>query len=46
MLWKASLGGQITSGPITYVVDGKQYVTVNAGHNVFAFALRDGPAAK
>ena len=26
LLWRASLGGQIVSGPITYQVDGKQYV--------------------
>jgi alcohol dehydrogenase (cytochrome c) len=41
LLWKASLGGQIAAGPITYEVDGKQYVAVAAGHSLFAFALRD-----
>jgi alcohol dehydrogenase (cytochrome c) len=40
MLWKAALGGQVASGPITYRVDGKQYVTVAAGHALFTFALR------
>ncbi len=40
MLWKAALGGQIASGPITYRVDGKQYVAVAAGHAFFTFALR------
>jgi alcohol dehydrogenase (cytochrome c) len=41
LLWKTSLGGQIASGPMTYQVDGKQYVTVAAGHALFTFALRD-----
>jgi alcohol dehydrogenase (cytochrome c) len=41
LLWKANLGGQIVSGPITYEVDGKQYVAVIAGNNLVAFALRD-----
>jgi alcohol dehydrogenase (cytochrome c) len=41
LLWKASLGGQIANGPITYQVDGKQYVATIAGHSLVAFALRD-----
>jgi alcohol dehydrogenase (cytochrome c) len=41
LLWKASLGGQIVAGPITYAVDGKQYVATIAGNNLAAFALRD-----
>jgi len=41
LLWKASLGGEIIAGPITYEVDGKQYVSVNAGHALFVFALRN-----
>lgn len=40
LLWKASLGGQINSGPMTYAVNGKQYVAVDAGNALFAFALR------
>ncbi len=41
LLWKSNLGGQIVAGPISYQVDGKQYVAVAAGHNMVAFALRD-----
>jgi alcohol dehydrogenase (cytochrome c) len=41
LLWRTSLGGQIANGPMTYAVDGKQYVTVAAGHALYAFALRD-----
>jgi alcohol dehydrogenase (cytochrome c) len=42
LLWKASLGGQIAAGPMSYEVAGKQYVSVAAGHSLFTFALRDG----
>jgi alcohol dehydrogenase (cytochrome c) len=38
-LWRASLGGQVAAGPITYAVEGKQYVSVPAGSAVFTFAV-------
>jgi alcohol dehydrogenase (cytochrome c) len=41
LLWKATLGGQIAAGPMTYQVGGKQYVAIAAGHSLFAFALRE-----
>jgi alcohol dehydrogenase (cytochrome c) len=41
MLWKAMTGGQITAGPVTYAMDGKQYVSVPAGNAVFTFGLRE-----
>jgi len=40
LLWNASLGGQVASGPMTFEVEGKQYVSVAAGHSLFTFALR------
>ncbi len=40
-LWKASLGGQIANGPITYAVDGKQYVSVISGNSLVTFGLRE-----
>ncbi len=40
MLWKAALGGQIAMGPVTYRIDGRQYVAVAAGHALFTFAVR------
>ena len=40
-LWRASLGGQIVNGPISYEVQGQQYVAVAAGNSLFAFALRE-----
>ena len=41
LLWKTILGGPIVAGPITYQVDGKQFIVVAAGHSLFAFALRE-----
>jgi alcohol dehydrogenase (cytochrome c) len=39
-LWKTALGGAIASGPMTYAVNGKQYVEVSAGNSLFVFGLR------
>jgi len=39
-LWRVPLGGQINMNPITYSVDGKQYVAVNSGSSLFVFGLR------
>jgi alcohol dehydrogenase (cytochrome c) len=41
LLWKASLGGQIVSGPMSYEVDGRQYVAIISGHSLVTFALRN-----
>jgi alcohol dehydrogenase (cytochrome c) len=41
LLWKASLGGQIVMAPITFMVDGRQYVSVISGHTLVTFGLRD-----
>ncbi len=41
LLWKLNLGGQASSTPITYGVDGKQYVSMSIGRSVFVFGLRD-----
>ena len=41
LLWKQNLGGEIIAGPMSYQVDGKQYVSVAAGNGLFVFALRD-----
>jgi alcohol dehydrogenase (cytochrome c) len=40
LLWKASVGGRVAAGPMTYSVGGRQYVTVAAGNALFSFALR------
>ena len=41
MLWRKTLGGMIANGPMSYMVDGKQFVAVAAGHSLFVFALAD-----
>jgi len=38
-LWDIQLGASIRSNPVTYAVDGKQYVFVTAGTTYFVFAL-------
>lgn len=40
ILWRTSLGGAIANGPITYAVNGQQYVAVAAGNGLFVFGLR------
>ena len=40
LLWKTSVGGQVSAGPMTYSVGGKQYVAIAAGSALFAYALR------
>src|SRR5262249_26891122 len=40
LLGRFPVGGQVQSGPMTYSVDGRQYVAVAAGNSLFAFALR------
>jgi alcohol dehydrogenase (cytochrome c) len=39
LLWKFNLGSQLKGAPITYEVDGRQYVTMGAGSSVVSFAL-------
>jgi alcohol dehydrogenase (cytochrome c) len=39
-LWHTGLHASITNGPMTYALDGTQYVLVGAGDSLYAFALR------
>ena len=39
-LWRASVGGPVDSGPMSYEVNGRQYVAVSAGNVLFTYALR------
>ncbi len=38
-LWHANLGSAVSNGPMTYELDGTQYVVVGAGDTLFAFAM-------
>jgi len=40
-LWRMALGGQVNSGPMSFMVDGKQYIAVAAGGSLFAFRLKN-----
>ena len=39
-LWKGNVGGQVSAGPMSYSVNGKQYVAIAAGSALFVYALR------
>ena len=38
-LWHIALGALVQAAPITYAVDGRQYVTIAAGNVVYTFGL-------
>ncbi|HEU4690681.1 MAG TPA: PQQ-dependent dehydrogenase, methanol/ethanol family, partial [Vicinamibacterales bacterium] len=41
LLWQTNLGPSVAAGPMTYAVNGKQYVSVMAGNSMFTFGLRE-----
>jgi alcohol dehydrogenase (cytochrome c) len=45
-LWHAVLNGTLTNGPITYELDGRQYVVAAAGDTLWSFVLNPPPAAR
>jgi alcohol dehydrogenase (cytochrome c) len=46
VLWHFNTGQQINAQPITYGIDGKEYVSLTSGGDVFSFALfEDGKTA-
>jgi hypothetical protein len=38
-LWHYATGQRLTASPITFEVNGKQYVTLSAGTEVYTFGL-------
>lgn len=38
-LWDFQTGGEIVANPISYLVDGRQFITIPAGHSLFVFGL-------
>ena len=38
-LWSFQTGGKMAAAPMSYAVDGLQYVAVSAGNVLYAFAL-------
>ena len=39
-LWHYMAGGNIADGPMSYSVDGRQYIAIGAGNVLYAFALQ------
>jgi alcohol dehydrogenase (cytochrome c) len=40
LLWETNLGPSVSAGPITYMVNGKQYISIQGGAALYTFALR------
>ena len=40
-LWHARLNAAVSNGPITYELDGRQYVIVAAGDTLWAFVMHE-----
>jgi alcohol dehydrogenase (cytochrome c) len=40
LLWKGNVGGQVSAGPMSYAVNGRQYVAIAAGSALFVYGLR------
>jgi alcohol dehydrogenase (cytochrome c) len=40
LLWETNLGVSVSAGPMTYMVNGKQYVSIQSGSGLFTFGLR------
>ena len=40
-LWHMNVGRMVHSSPMSYAVDGQQYITIAAGNVVYTFGLRD-----
>jgi alcohol dehydrogenase (cytochrome c) len=39
-LWHFQTGGRIGANPITFLMEGKQYIAITAGHDVFVFSIQ------
>lgn len=45
-LWQARLNAPIANGPITFTLDGLQYVVVGAGDSLWSFVLNPPPVRR
>jgi len=41
LLWETNLGPSVSAGPMTYMVNGKQYVSIQCGSALYTFTLRE-----
>ena len=42
-LWHFQTGANIAASPISFAVDGRQFIAISAGNTLYAFALPDQP---
>jgi alcohol dehydrogenase (cytochrome c) len=40
LLWETNLGPSVSAGPMSFMVNGKQYVSIQCGTGLYTFALR------
>jgi len=40
LLWETNLGPSVSAGPMTYMVNGKQYISIQCGNALYTFGLR------
>ncbi len=40
LLWRANVGGGVASGPMSYAVNGRQFISVTAGNSLLVYALK------
>jgi alcohol dehydrogenase (cytochrome c) len=45
-LWHVNLGSPVSNGPMTYKLDGTQYLVVGAGDTLYAFVMLSKRAAE
>jgi alcohol dehydrogenase (cytochrome c) len=45
-LWHAGLNASVSNGPISYELDGLQYVIVGAGDTLWSFVMNEPPPAR
>ncbi len=41
MLWRQEMGANQSNGPITYMLDGKQWILAGCGDSLYAFSLKE-----
>jgi outer membrane protein assembly factor BamB len=42
-LWSFYAGGDVVAAPVSYEIEGRQYVAMTAGDSIYAFALSSSP---
>ena len=43
LLWRYQTGGNMSASPMSFAVDGRQYIAVAAGDSIYCFALPSAP---